>query len=190
MKYAFAFVAMLPTSLWAACPTGADLTLGIVIGYPDGATETFTQIQPNVVSAIYAAPDGFVSESLLSQGVYLVQTQEIVDGMRDPGTRMTYTYPLSPGAMPTPRPGGSWSANVVTMEGGSLDQTQHDMRFEAETTLAIGACSYRMVPIEVTYDGDGELLHYLPELGIAPVGAWGVGADRDMTVYAKIQKAE
>ncbi|AHM04833.1 hypothetical protein roselon_02512 [Roseibacterium elongatum DSM 19469] len=178
----------LPIAALADCPKSGDLAGGIEIRYADGAVETYRQVAPNLVTAVFDAPGspGSAAESLLAQGIYLIQTQDLVNGMPDLQTRTTYTYPLPPGAMPEPQPGGGWAAMVRAEDSTGVDETRHDMRFEAETRLVIGACSYRMIPIEVRYDGDGELLHYLPELGIAPVGAWGVGEARDMMRYVSI----
>jgi hypothetical protein len=176
-----------PVAAWAECPTRADLERGVTISYDDGATELYQRTGPNIVTAFYRAPDGVSTASLLAQGVYLVQTIDMIDGAPDAGSRATYTYPLSPGEMPMPEPGGFWQADVLYFDRSEALTVLHDMTFGAETTLTIGPCRYRMVPIEVRYEGDGEVLHYMPDLGIAPIGAWGVGENREMMVYSGLE---
>ena len=62
------------------------------------------------------------------------------------------------------------------------------MRFGAQTSFTVGACTYVMIPVDVVYGKDGELLYYLPELGFALVGAWGPSSERDYEVYTAIER--
>lgn len=186
----FYLAALVPTLAFAECPTGADLATGIRVIDSDGATDTYKTNGENMVESQYRFEPGEGARSLLAQGVYMVLAQDIENGEITAGTRSTFTYPLAPGQMPVPEAGGQWVADVVTLDSDGMSTTTHQMNFGAETQFAIGACSYRMIPIEVRYDeDDGELLYYLPELGFALLGGFGVGANRETYTYTKIEKA-
>ena len=181
--------AFLPTLAFAECPTGADLATGIRVIDADDASDTYKTYSEHMVESQYRYEPGEGARSLLAQGVYLVLAQDIENGEVAAGTRSTFTYPVQPGQMPMPEPGGQWVADVVLLDDKGLESTTHQMSFGQETQFALGACSYRMIPIEVLYaEDDGELLYYLPELGFALLGGIGVGADREVFVYTSIEK--
>lgn len=182
-------LAILPTLAFADCPTGADLATGIRVIDSDDASDTYTAQSEHLVESQYRYEPGDGARSILAQGIYMVLAQDIEDDRIVAGSRSTYTYPLTPGNMPTPEPGGVWTADVVTLDRDGISTTSHHMEFGAETQLAIGVCSYRMIPIEVRYDeDDGELLYYLPDLGFALLGGFGVGATRETYRYTRIEK--
>ena len=180
---------LVPTLAFAECPTGADLTTGIRVTEPDGATDTYTRESAHLVESQYRFEPGEGARSLLAQGIYMVLAQDVEAGTIVPGTRSTYTYPLPPEQMPIPEPGGSWTADVVTLDSEGIARETHVMTFGALSRITFGPCSYGMIPIEIRYgEEDGELLHYLPELGFALLGAYGVGSNRETYVYSKIEK--
>lgn len=182
-------LALAPTLSYAQCPTGADLVTGIRVTEPDGSTDTYRRDSEHLVESQYRFEPGTGARSLLAKGIYMILAQDVEAGRIVPGARSTYTYPLPPDQMPLPEPGGSWTADVVTLDSEGLSSETHVITFGALTQITFGACSYRMIPIEVRYgEDDGELLHYLPDLGFALLGAYGVGANRESYTYNKIEK--
>ena len=181
LKFVFPLAA-LPCAALAECPTGADLSTGIRVLGGDDTVETYQSQGPHIVRNDFYFEPGQGSQNLLARGVYLVQSIAIEDRVLDPKSRRTYTYPLTPEMMPDPTPGGQWVAPVAALEDGTLGTQVHSMQFGEQTSLTLGACTYRMVPIRVEYDSDPgyvETLYHLPDLGFALFGA---SQDADGTV--------
>lgn len=155
----------------AACPTGADLAGGIRLTDPDGITETFRQVQPGIVQGSYTLDDTTTVRNLLGQGVYLLEVVDLENGVPQPETRATYSFPLSPPEMPQPRPGGGWSTKVASLVQGAFETETQEYRFGALTTIAFGGCVYDMIPVEVRFPPDPsdyvDTAHFLPELGFS-----------------------
>ena len=188
-----ALVAVSGPALANTCPTLDDLKTGIRITYADNFEETYKLSEANehivTVEEIFDNTD--VSHSLLAQGIYLVQSIQEENGALAPSTRITYTYPLSPGNMPVPQPNGSWNAKIAVLSNDGLTTETHQMRFLERTSLTVGACSYDMVPIRVTYgQGEGETLYYMPELGFAVIGVWTSNGEDDVYEFTSIEVAQ
>lgn len=170
------------------CPTKNELQKGITVTQTDGYKEIYSATADNIVTVLGYQDPAEKSQSLLSQGIYLVQTIDVTNDELVPSTRRTYTYPLSPGSMPVPKANGSWTAQVVVTSSDGIDTENHVMRFLDQTTMTFGACSYDMIPVEITYgEGEGETLLYLPELGFAVVGVWRSGGVDEVLSYAEIE---
>ena len=109
---------LLPSFVAAQCPTATDLGEGVRVRSEAG-TETLRRVNAATVSSMFEGSDGFMAESLLGQGIYLIQTLEFESGQPVPASRQTYSYELSPDAMPLPNPAavghrkfGGWTAKV------------------------------------------------------------------------------
>jgi len=183
-------MALTPTLAFAQCPAGAELATGISVFERGGAVDTYTADGANVVESQYRFEPGEGARSLLARGIYLVMSQDVENNALVPGSRTTFTYPTSPANMPLPTPGGTWTAQVATLDSDGLITETHVMTFGDETQLTMGSCGYRMIPVEVRYgEDDGELLYYLPDLGFALLAGVGVGANREMYQFSDIRKA-
>jgi hypothetical protein len=162
---------MCPVAALAQCPTVADMQTGIRFSVDHTDSETFRTLGPGLVEAIYRYEDGYSVRSLLGQGVYLLELVDLVDGAPDISTRTTYGFPQNAEDLPVPQPGASLSFDVVMNEAGSLNRDTQVYSVGSETVQVFGTCQYRMLPIEVRYplmdETTVDLLHYLPELGLA-----------------------
>lgn len=173
------------------CPTAADLDGGIRVFSPDGEVETFTRQSEHIVTAAFRFEQGEGSDSLLAQGIYLVQILDIEGGKIQSDTRLTYAFPLAAGTMPDPVPGSVWSTRATLLDSNGVTDEAQTYNFGAQTQLTIGACGYDMVPISVVYpenDDYTETLYYLPELGFALLaGAQDKGEEPDVYVFERIE---
>lgn len=155
-----------------ACPVEADLDRGIRVEYDDGTTEVFRAMEaPGVVAVRGVLGDGTGYRAELGRGVHLLSyAPSAADGAPDVAGRITYDYGLAAMALPVPRPGERFDTPVIVTDAyGSRDEAQ-SQAYGPEEVLAIGGCSYGMVPVIIAYDTDSaytEALRYLPELGIS-----------------------
>ena len=159
----------------AECPTVTDLPTGVQFTIDDGDKETFRELWPGMVESVFEGADGTVYRNLLAKGIYLVEWADIVDGQPDLSTRSIYAFAMSTEDLPEPVPGRFANLGVLVNGVGSLDQEIQMYRFEAQTTIDIGACTYDMIPIELRFAPDSDrrvnILHYLPDLGLAYLAA-------------------
>lgn len=155
-------------ALAQACPTGADLDRGIRFAVDGESTEVFTRSEaPGLLKTVFTSADGSRTQSLLAQGVYLVEAKSLDTG---DDWRSAYAFAMNADEMPLPTPGGQASFEVILSGDGSLSQERQVYRFGAEDIAQFGACRYVMIPVEVQYGADEELtdvLHYLPDLGLS-----------------------
>ncbi len=171
-------LALFPTVAMAACPTAEDLTDGIRFDVVGGDWEVFKRLNSNAIEARYFFGAGSGVRNLLAQGLYLVEFADFEDNDILHSTRVTYSFPLSLGDMPVPQENGGWNTKAVafSLEDGFYTET-HVYTFGTERTKVFGACSYKMLPIEIRYPIDGEdtgdvdVIHWLPELGIGYLAA-------------------
>jgi len=173
----------------AQCPTEKDLRTGIEFTVDGENSEIYKAENPNIVSVLYSAPDGYQSRILLGKGIYLLEFAELVDGTPDASSRTTYSHALQPEDMPMPKPMGRWVSEAAILEGGSPGKEIHNHSFGPLTELTIGTCSYDMIPIKVRYDDEDQTideLEYLPSLGIALLAgvSYDEGDERTVEVYS------
>jgi len=178
-----------------ACPTAADLDTGIRFTVEGGASEVFRRVQPQVLEAVFRFADGGAVHNLLAKGVYLLEYVDLEDGEPVPDSRATYRFPMTPGAMPDPVPEDEWQVSAVRLEAGQVATERQVYRFGARDSVRIGDCGYAMVPIAVTFpddpDGLSDILHYLPDLGLAYLARLeGGGAPPEIYTYTGIEVLE
>ena len=173
---AFAIAAsLLFPALAAACPVASDLAGGIRVTLEDDVVETYIAFRPGVVQHRVLPQNEDGSENLLANGIYTLQTLDIVDGAPRQGSRRVFTYPVDPSDTPLPAADITWAPSVVTFEGGQVTKENHKYVFGAASTLVIGDCSYDMRTITATFEGAPgyiETLYFLPDVGIALYGAY------------------
>jgi hypothetical protein len=182
-----ALLLFIPSFGFTECPTGDDLTSGIRIFETNGRVETYTSGPRDTVVKTILDENGDGSENVLAQGIYMVATQDILDGRKQPGTRATYTYSLKSGELPEPVSGLRWTVEVVSFDADGLFAKEHVIQFGETTRLGLGDCIYDMIPIEVTYMKNKEVLYFLPELGFAPVVSWGLGIGLERFTFTGIE---
>lgn len=169
MRGAACLIALLPGMAIAQdCPTAADLDHGIRFGVDGDSTEVFTRADgPGIVTSIFTDAAGGRTQSLLAQGVYVLEARSLEE---EGAWRSAYAFEMNADEMPLPSPGGQASFTVVFRGDGGFSQERQVYRFGAATETQIGACGYGMIPVEVEYgsdDGLTDVLHYLPDLGLS-----------------------
>jgi len=179
------------TAASAQCPTADNLQTGIRFTLADGETETFRKKGAAIVEAVFEYKDPPASRVLLAQGVYLLELIDLENGMPQPGTRSTYSYPMTAAEMPLPQPGGHWSVTAAVLDMGDLRRDNQVYTFGTMTQATYGACSYDMLPITITYPGDEsdpiDLLHYLPGLGLSYLAESTYSGSTDRYDYIAIE---
>ncbi len=175
----------------AECPVAADLEAGIRFDVDEGDSEVFRSLRPGVVEAIYSHADGGATRTLLGQGVYLLELVEMAGKEPDPSTRMTYAFPQNAEDLPRPVPGSTAQFELLRNENGSLEREVQSYDFGPQARATFGACTYDMIPIEIRYSEDDsntvDLLHYLPELGIAYFAGSTYDGTTDRYSYHRIE---
>lgn len=155
-----------------ACPTAADLDRGIRFQVDDTATEVFRRLSGTRVQSDYGG-DGFVSRTILVKGLYLAELVDVEDGAPVPRTRTTYGLPDA-SDLSEPVPGESFRVSVRSDGPDGTETEDQIYTFGRAATVNFGACAYDMVPVDLSYVGSDvrEVLHYLPQLGIAYVAEY------------------
>lgn len=170
------------------CPTGTDLENGIRFHVDDDATETFTRLSKRRVQSDYGG-DGYVSRTILLNGLYLSELVDVEAGRPVSGTRSTYEFPMTPDGLPVPVPGLSFSTTVAVDGPEGREREEQTYAFGRTAMVNFGACAYEMIPVDLTYPGSDvrEVLHYLPDLGIAYVAEYHDDAVHDRYAYHRIE---
>lgn len=153
------------------CPTAADLDTGIRFTLTDGETEEFRRHEDGRIGAVFYRYGEPVTLVMLHRGLYLSEVTDIEDFTLLTDGRTTYTHLLAADDLPPPLPGAQFDSDVtVTGPDGTLRET-HSHEFGQVTRLRLGDCGYRMMPVTVRYlpdpQGETDLLHWLPDLGVS-----------------------
>lgn len=171
-----------------ACPTGADMTAGVVLTLEDGTQEVYRRTAPDLVVVDVTFTDGFQSQNTLIHGTYVKRLADLNDGVVNLTDAWLTIYESPP---PQPAPGirgaiqtqagtlGDFEAEVQSYTWGKADQmTIGDCRFEGIT----GVLTYKTEMSEVT-----ETITYLRELGIGLLLSYAEpGFDTDVYTYTGI----
>lgn len=174
IRHIAATLVLLPVAAQAECPVAADLEAGIEIGYADDSSEIYSGLTDDVVLVTEGGADP-TWRNLLARGVFLLQLASLEEGRVDLEYTTNITYPVPPGELPLPVPGAAAVYETVTNDANfaNISTETQTHSYGDETTLTIGACSYGMILMDVTYSGAGEWastyiegIGYLPELGI------------------------
>ncbi len=172
------------------CPVAADLAGGIVFSVGEGEREVFRSLGAGRVEAVYHYGDGTQSRAVLGQGVYLLDRADILDGRVLADTRMRFDFPLTPDRMPVPLAGGGWTVQVRVDDGAEITEEIQSYSFGPRTEYTIGGCTYAMIPIHLRYapenEGLLEVLHYLPQLGVAYMARSVYGGSDERYHYHRV----
>lgn len=188
-------ILMLAAPAWATCPTAADLSAGVQLTLDDGTVETYRMTAPHVVEVSVDQGDGIVSKTMLAKGIYVLSFFDEENGVVDPDSRTNIAFPVNADEIPLPDPLSNASFDTALFEGGAFYKERLIVDWGAQTTVTAGACTYDMIPGQLSYKSDDydheEVVHYMPALGIASLYSY---FDDDMDapdVYAvvKIEKA-
>ncbi len=158
----------LPAGALADCPTRADLSGGIAFTGPEGEREEFTETGDGMVTAAYRYPNGFRTEALLWQGVFLMELLDLVGTAGE--TRTSYTFPVETAEIVLPEPGGSWDVIVSVTDGKHSVSERQIYSYGDPEEHSYGACSYEVIPFTAEYStipDTVETYHYLPALGLS-----------------------
>jgi len=170
---------MLPLPLWAeTCPVAADLTTGgIAFEVDQGDVEVFWQKRPGLIESHYAYGGDMANaaRAMLAHGIYVLELTDLENGKVVAGSRSAYSFPMPASEMPIPEDStasdSSWSWQVAYNHNGDFGSETQVYSPQPEIQKTYGACSYQVIPIELRYgsatEGDLDLLHYLPDLGIS-----------------------
>ncbi|WP_368186571.1 hypothetical protein [Aestuariibius sp. HNIBRBA575] len=153
-----------------ACPIASDLQRGIQLNFTDGTQEVYTSMKEGLVRAVGGNPGDDQYQLDLAYGVYLLVSQDIIDGQPDFGSRLTTAFPMSIAQMPIPQAGARWQADVTLTDADGTSPETQTFAMGGPRTQIIGDCSYEAIDIMVHYDGAEQLvdgLVLLPELGFA-----------------------
>lgn len=166
---------LLPATAVAECPVPGDLAKGIIATSTNGGMELFEAARPGVVTSTYMENGEPLSQSLLGQGVYLLQSINLEDGRPTLGNKLSYAYPMAPKDMPLPTAGGKWDVSTLMDDYGDFKKSVVNYKFSKEREITIGDCSYSGFEVSVQYS-EGidyqETLDYLPDLGISLITAY------------------
>ena len=190
-----AFAALLPAAAYAACPRADDLDSGVLFQLENGESETFRKLENGLIESVYSLSDGSASRVLLVKGLYVVEVIDLANGVPDSSTRTTYSYPGSPGDLPEPSPGETWTLKPAKMEGTGLSSETQVYTAGKMTEKTFGPCAYEMLPITVSYTDQPDLdqrdlLHYFPELGISYLAEFHDKDYDDVYSYVTIEVIE
>jgi len=175
-----------------ACPTGADVDRGVRFHLATGETEVFRRLDSGIIESHFAYDGENSLRLLLAKGIYLLEVVEFNNEAAVSGSRVTYGFPLAPAEMPEPTAGGGWTVTVARLERGSLDSETQSYSFGNPTTQTYGACTYSMLPIEISYPLDTDskrldVLHYLPDLGLSYLAGFSDSESTVTNTYTAIE---
>ena len=180
----------LPTVAPAGCPTAADLDTGILFRTLDGDTELFRRVSEDVVLSTY---DGGNAQSrvLLGQGLYVLDNVGLAEGEVLPEAQVRVSFPMPAAEMPRPTPGGDWAVDVIVEEGGVSEPEHQSYAFGPLTEVALGNCTFDMVPVVQTYSPDPyevtDRVNWLPELGVSYLVQSSHAHGEDRYIYTSVE---
>ncbi|WP_299043224.1 hypothetical protein [uncultured Tateyamaria sp.] len=178
------------TAAALACPTASDLATGVRVSNAAGESETFTRLADGNTASRFRDPDGFESEAVLINGLFMVTAYDIQNGRPDLDTLIQYVYDPTAVPLPEPKANFTWSDTVVYVENNRGQREQHTYDFGARTTIRYGSCQYAMIPVTGrfgTAPSDQETYHYLSDLGLSYLVESGTGADKLSYAYTRIE---
>ncbi len=165
------------------CVSAAQMQAGISLDYKDGGRVEVRRIGKGLVELreIGTAAGGGDLRFVSQYGLYDLEAGASDKGATDPDRQVRYDYQGQP--LIEPRHGGTgWTGKViVTFPGGESEVQTAAYVFGAESRLALGDCSYRILSIDATFlrDGgwEGQKLAYFRDLGFAMLVARSGGGD-------------
>ncbi|WP_146636239.1 hypothetical protein [Nioella nitratireducens] len=171
---AFAVLILSAGAVLADCPSNmSDTADSIFVSFDGFYTRFDRQTDGSVIEEEInlETGEGFRVHSIA--GAFVTHTWQTQYGALVQGQMEVTEYAVGVENLPTLYPGQTWSGSTVRRhDDGTTNVETVDVRMDPETSINIGACSYRSWPILVTTtDDDGgdflDRLTYLPTLGFA-----------------------
>ena len=194
----FAAALCLPTLASAQCPVGADMTKGVRfdVQLSDGyTTETFRRLDNGIVESQYVISPGTISRLHLAQGIYMISSDFLENGVPVPDDRTTFNFDVPIAELPLPVPGNVFRSEVVafsTIEG-TRDEL-HEYSYSEPRVVRFGTCKYEMIEVTVRYllvpGGFSEVYQYLPALGLSYMVQANGDGYIDQYNYTGIERVE
>lgn len=162
----------LPVPALADCVTAADLKAGIAVTVKDKSVQTYRQKGSDVLATIpvLRGGDGFVAQQRLARGLFVVADQRtyhqappadgvMIVGGNDGGTRDDRFKWASGPKLPEPGQSSTARVDLRRDEDGPSIGPQDTLRVvvqaqvvtQAEKTVKISGCSYRIWPVETAF---------------------------------------
>ncbi|MEM7440767.1 MAG: hypothetical protein AAF393_14295 [Pseudomonadota bacterium] len=187
------FLLLTTSTGWANCPTKEDMKSGIRFDVDENEYEIFRTVSNHVIEAKFHLEDGTIFRNLLGQGIYLLEVVDIENDSPVPSSRSTYTFPLAPVDLPLPTPGATWKTGVAILAPDGFDAEEQIYTFGEWTETNFGACTYKSMPISITYAtqeedlGTKDTLNWLPDLGISYLMATHDGSETTTYTYKSLR---
>lgn len=155
------------------CLTADDLLDGIHADYSEGGSGIYRAIGDDLVEFVeMGTAEGGGDLRFVSRfGLYDIEASARVDGVVSPDHRVRYDYEGAPLQLPKAK-ALAWTGQVVSTFPGDqhLEETAAYV-FGEEGRSAFGDCSYRSLPVNVTFIGaegwESQTFVYFPDLGFA-----------------------
>lgn len=174
---AFCLASLLGFSAFGAdaseCLTADDLLDGIHVDYSEGGSGIYRAIGDDLVEFVeMGTAEGGGDLRFVSRfGIYDIEASARIDGVVSPHHRVRYDYEGAPLEPPVAK-AIAWTGQVVATFPGDhhLEETAAYV-FGEEGRIAFGDCSYRSLPVNVTFIGpegwESQAFVYFPDLGFA-----------------------
>jgi len=190
-----AALGLLSTPALAVCPTGADLSTGIVFVDTEGNIETFTAAANDTVQQDGLTPDGFNYRTILGKGVHVIQLSDTENGVPLPDSIINTSYPMNVTDLPIPTANSQWSVKTIVNAYGDIYEELQAQRWGAEITYTVGTCTFRGIPGKIRYDSDGsridEEVMFLPDLGMSLLLSYANdGGPKDTYTFAEARTVQ
>lgn len=160
-------------ALASECLTVDDLSRGIQVDYSEGGTGTYRAIGDELVEFIEAgtAEGGGDLRFVSRFGLYDIEASARIEGVGSPDHQVRYDYEGEPLVLPVAK-ALAWTGQVIaTFPGDQHLQETAAYVFGEEGQTVLGDCSYRSLPVNVTFIGEegweGQSFLYFPDLGFA-----------------------
>ena len=155
------------------CLTADDLLEGIHVDYSEGGSGIYRAVGDDLVEFVeMGTAEGGGDLRFVSRfGLYDIEASARIDGVVSPDHRVRYDYEGAPLAPPMAK-ALAWTGQVVATFPGDhhLEETAAYV-FGEEGRTAFGDCSYRSLPVNVTFIGtegwESQAFVYFPDLGFA-----------------------
>lgn len=180
----------------AACPTKDDLAGGIAMSFDGASGSVFTQDADGAL--VEAEKDGDTTYHYISaNGILETGYYETTVGEDGKQYDETYAYSFDAGAI-FPLDAGKTASGEQTATGPDLE-TPAVVPFRyvvnAEETVSVGECTYRIVPVDTFYYNDDGIfvvvLGHMPELGVTVLMAdYDLGSAPNVYKITEISAAE
>ena len=178
LRLSLCLALMAATPVAADCLTMASLDTGVMFTRADGRTGSAVRGPRDVLRIDYAPGDANRIDRV--EAKFGIFTQKALDRLGPPGTPATETTFRRAGRQKAPVAGEAWKTRLsITAETEAVaparptkerSDYQVTYSYQAEQTVTLSGCAYRMIPVEATFVGDTAHFtrrwDFFPELGL------------------------